>query len=212
MLSYIQGYCSGSWAFSAVQQIESDAMRTIPGFNQALSAEQVIQCTAKMNSCNGGNTKDAYDYVQHGSGGIAPASAYPYTSYNDQTGQCSASKSTFAVVVKDSSVILTSLGSSVEQNMASYVQQTGPLSVCLVTAPWVNTYTGGVITGCGSSKTVDACAQIVGVDTAANPPYWKVRGTWGADWGEDGYFRLAYGSNACDITYYSTYTTVKSYN
>jgi len=47
--------------------------------------------------------------------------------------------------------------------MATYVQKTGPLSVCLDAETW-NSYTGGVMTAC-PAKPIDHCVQAVGVDT-----------------------------------------------
>ena len=87
-----------------------------------------------------------------------------------------------------------------QDNMASYVSSTGPLSVCVDASTW-NSYTGGVMRVCGNS--VDHCVQAVGVDTASG--YWKVRNSWGTSWGESGFIRLAYGANTCDITNDPTY-------
>jgi hypothetical protein len=33
--------------------------------------------------------------------------------------------------------------------------------------------------------------SVVGYDDTADPPYWKLRNSWGTRWGEDGYFRIA---------------------
>jgi len=89
--------------------------------------------------------------------------------------------------------------------MASYVQKTGPLSVCLDASSW-NSYTGGIMSVCG--KSVDHCVQAVGVDASSSSPYWKVRNSWGTSWGESGFIRLAYGKNTCDITNDPTWVTV----
>ena len=86
--------------------------------------------------------------------------------------------------------------------MASYMQTTGPLSVCVDANNW-NSYTGGILSVCGTS--VDHCVQAVGVDTSS---YWKVRNSWGTGWGESGFIRLAYGKNTCAITNDPTYATV----
>ena len=89
--------------------------------------------------------------------------------------------------------------------MASYVANTGPLSVCL-DANGFNSYTSGIMSVCGNS--VDHCVQAVGINTAASTPYWLVRNSWGTSWGESGYIRLTYGSNTCDITNDPTYVTM----
>jgi len=38
-----------------------------------------------------------------------------------------------------------------------------------------------------------------GNDETDGTPYWHVRNSWGADWGESGYFRFARGINLCEI-------------
>ena len=56
--------------------------------------------------------------------------------------------------------------------------------------------------------TINQCVQVVGVyyDPIADVGYYKVRNSWGADWGEDGYIRLAHGVNACDCVYNPGYS------
>jgi len=191
-----QGYCGSCWAFSATEQIESDSMRTL-GTSYILSPEQITQCDTTSSGCNGGWTEHAYNYVKK-AGGIETDSAYPYTSYQGVTGSCHSSASQFKIGV-DSYTTLSG-----ESSMATYVQSTGPLSVCLDAATW-NSYKGGIMTSCGNR--VDHCVQAVGVD-ASSSGYWKVRNSWGTSWGESGYIRLAYGKNMCNIANDPTYTKV----
>lgn len=191
-----QGYCGSCWAFSATEQIESDSMRTC-GTSYILSPEQITQCDSTSYGCGGGWTEHAYNYVK-GAGGIETESDYPYTSGNGVTGQCHVDESLEVISLSGYTTI------NGESNMASYVQSTGPLSVCLDANNW-NSYNGGIMYNCG--KQVDHCVQAVGVDTGSNG-YWKVRNSWGVSWGEAGYIRLAYGQNTCDITNDPTWTTV----
>jgi C1A family cysteine protease len=193
-----QGYCGSCWAFSAAEQIESDAMRTLSK-TWILSPEQIVQCDTTSQGCNGGWTERAYSYVQR-FGGLETEADYPYTSYQGTTGNCKADKSKAVVTVTGYKTITS------ESAMASYVQSTGPLSVCLDAATW-NLYTGGIVTQCG--KRVDHCVQAVGVDASVGG-YWKVRNSWGTSWGESGYIRLAYGQDTCAITNDPTYVTVKT--
>jgi C1A family cysteine protease len=192
-----QGYCGSCWAFSATEQIESEAMRQLKT-TYLLSAEQITQCANGAFGCGGGWTETAYGYVK-AAGGLEEESAYPYTSYQGVTGVCHDDASKARVTVTG----FTTLKG--ESAMASYVQSTGPLSVCLDANSW-NSYRGGIMSVCGQS--VDHCVQAVGVDASAGG-YWKVRNSWGLGWGEDGYIRLAYGKNTCAIDNDPTYADVK---
>jgi C1A family cysteine protease len=168
-----------------------------------LSPEQIVQCDTKAFGCGGGWTESAYGYVKT-AGGIETDEAYPYSSYQGVTGTCKVNTKSFVAGVTGFTTIAGSDATTIEANMASYVQSTGPLSVCLDASSW-NSYTGGIMTVCGNS--VDHCVQAVGVD-ASTGGYWKVRNSWGTSWGEDGYIQLAYGKNTCDITNDPTWTTV----
>jgi len=192
-----QGYCGSCWAFSATEQIESDAMRSL-GKTFLLSPEQITQCDTRSSGCDGGWTERAYDYVTK-AGGLETDENYPYTSYQGVTGTCKSDKTKFVVTVNSYTTI------DGESDMASYVQSTGPLSVCLDAAKW-NSYKGGIVTSCGNR--VDHCVQAVGVDTSVSGGYWKVRNSWGDSWGEDGFIRLEYGSEMCAITEDPTWAEV----
>merc|ERR1711988_221863 len=84
------------------------------------------------------------------------------------------------------------------------------LSICVNAESW-NGYYGGVLSGScsGSYNTLDHCVQLVGYDTTASTPYWKVRNSWGTSWGEGGFIRLPMGVNSCGIADEATY--VKAY-
>lgn len=193
-----QGQCGSCWAFSATEQIESDTMR-MTGKSYILSAQQVTSCTPRpAMGCNGGFTEAAYDYVTK-AGGIEQNSDYPYKSMTGNTGSCTSTASKYVTTV---SKYYTVNG---ETAMSNYVLATGPLSVCVDAMTW-NTYTGGIMSKCGTN--IDHCVQAVGVDTSTGG-YWKVRNSWGSSWGESGYIRLAYGKNTCGITNDPTYTSVK---
>lgn len=193
-----QYYCGSCWAFSATEQIESDAMRTL-GDSYTLSPAQITQCDTGSYGCSGGWSESAYDYVTS-AGGIETDSDYPYEGaiHYGVTGTCTADSSLNVVTVDEYYTLRT------ESAMASYVESTGPLSVCLDASTW-NSYTGGIMRVCGSS--VDHCVQAVGLDSDS---YWKVRNSWGTSWGESGYIRLSYGSNTCDITNDPTYVSVSN--
>ena len=191
-----QGYCGSCWAFAASEQIESDAMREL-GVTYLLSQQQLVECDKTSLGCNGGLQERAYNYVKR-AGGIELDSDYPYTSGADGSADtCSSDKNKFVLTVSGYETI-----KSGESAMASYIKSTGPLSIAIDASTW-STYTGGIMSTCGHD--INHAVQLVGVDTGAG--YWKVRNSWSATWGEEGFIRLAYGQDTCGITYDVTYTT-----
>jgi len=183
-----QGQCGSCWAFSAVEQIESDYMLQ-GGQEVVLSTQQMNDCTSsgagsRRGGCSGGDPAEAFGVVE-AIGGLASESTYgPYTA---RDGTCRTP--TAAVQISDWQWV----GQRSESQMQSYVGSQGPLSVCVDANDW-NGYQGGVMTSCGNN--VDHCVQVVGISGST----WKVRNSWGSGWGEGGYIRLEAGRNLCDIT------------
>jgi cathepsin F len=185
-----QGYCGSCWAFSATEQIESDAIRLgLLGIDDSLSPEQIVQCDTVDLGCNGGNTGTAFEYVIT-AGGMELDNEYPYSSYYDVTGTCKSTRNNYVVSI-DEYYLITD-----ETSMMSHIFSTGPISICLDASTW-STYVSGVITNCGTE--VDHCVQAVGLNL--DEGYWIVRNSWGTEWGNDGYIWIEAGSNVCNIAY-----------
>lgn len=194
-----QGYCGSCWAFSATEQIETDAIRLgLLTTSETLSPEQIVQCDTMDDGCDGGNTETAFEYVKM-AGGIESEEAYPYTSYYDVTGTCTSNSADFLVTVDE----YYSLAD--EDAMITHMFSTGPISICLDASSW-SSYVSGIITTCGMD--VDHCVQAVGINM--DEGYWIVRNSWGTEWGNEGYIWLEVGSNMCNIAYDPKYLQVST--
>ncbi|CAF1444752.1 unnamed protein product [Adineta steineri] len=61
-------------------------------------------------------------------------------------------------------------------------------------------YTSGIYDDPTCSQTqIDQAVQIVGYGIEGGRPYWLCKNNWGANWGDQGYFRIARGKNMCAI-------------
>lgn len=192
-----QGQCGSCWAFSAVDAIESYGFLNGSYKLQELSSQQVNACDKTDGGCNGGDTITAYEYVQK-AGGIETEASYPYTSGGGRTGLCKFKAANVAVKIAGYVTI------KADEDAVHTATNSGPLSIC-VAANSFQTYNSGVLKRCPGE--VDHCVQIVGYDDTFKTPYWKVRNSWAADWGENGYIRLEQGKNICKIKSEATFPT-----
>jgi len=194
---YDQGQCGSCWAFSATEAIESQwflAGHTLV----SLSPQQIVDCDKGRGDlgCNGGDTPTAYEYVIS-AGGMDTMTEYPYTAEDDT---CAFKASDIAASIKNWTYITQNKN---ETEMQLKLLANGPLSICVDAESW-QFYIGGVISDlCGDS--LDHCVLITGYDDAyvdwvdETVQIWKIRNSWGADWGEDGYVYVERGYDLCGL-------------
>jgi len=185
-----QGQCGSCWAFSTVENVESIYMIKNGLSSLApLSVQEVVDCDTSDSGCNGGDPPTAYDYIVS-AGGLEADSDYPYTA---QDGSCAFDSSKVKVQISGHKSVANDEGA-----MQDALVNQGPLSICVDAEPWQD-YTGGILLASQCDTSLDHCVQAVGYDVGASSPYWLVRNSWGADWGESGYIRLQYGQDTCGL-------------
>jgi len=207
-----QGQCGSCWAFSATETIESAVYMATKQLPPNLAPQQITSCDTKSAGCNGGNPVTAYQYVEQ-AGGLDVESDYPYASgKSEQTGTCQWSGKKVVKVTDWKYAIKPCQSGDCsgqdEDGLKAALAEHGPLSVIVNANPW-QTYHSGVLDGeCGGAMDdLDHAVQLVGYDTTASPPYWKVRNSWATVWGEEGFIRLPMGKNSCGLANLVTYAT-----
>lgn len=190
-----QGECGCCWAFSAVANIESlYAMQ----YNKILdlSEEQLLDCDLSNDGCDGGIMDEAYKYIKN-AGGLMSEADYRYTQNKDT---CKFKKSRAIVRVTG----WKSAGSTNEETIKKMLINTGPLAVA-VNADNMQNYQGGIIDESDSicpSSNINHAILLVGYGEDNGIKYWIAKNSWGENWGENGYLRIARGKGTCGINQY----------
>jgi C1A family cysteine protease len=188
-----QGQCGSCWSFSSTGNMEGQWFLTN---NQlvGLSEEELCQCSNNGNEgCNGGLMDLAFEWVVS-NGGLNTEAAYPYTSGDGITGECNEAKKRVHVAQLTGHTDLP----SDETQMGNWVYTNGPLSIAVDASSGWQSYTGGIMRNCYGTQ-LDHGVLVVGFDDAHSPPYWIVKNSWAASWGENGYIRLEKGTNQCGL-------------
>jgi len=207
-----QGQCGSCWAFSVTETVESAVHLATKQAPPILAPQQLTSCdNVEDHGCHGGNPVNAYAYLEK-VGGLDVEADYPYTSgKSKESGTCQWSGKKVAKVTDWKFAVPPcksgDCSNQDEDGLKAMLAAHGPLSIVVNANPW-QTYQSGVLEECaGAMDDLDHAVQLVGYDTTASPPYWKVRNSWATVWGEEGYIRLPMGKNSCGMANLVTYVT-----
>lgn len=195
-----QGQCGSCWSFSTTGSVEG-AYEISGNTLTAFSEQQLVDCsTAEGNmGCNGGLMDQAFEYIIK-QGSLCTEQDYPYTA----TGPNACNVCSSPVPLKMSSYKDVTSGSESALMTATNL---GPVSVAIeADQSSFQFYSGGVMDGqCGDQLDHGVLVVGYGTDSSVNKPYWTVKNSWGAQWGENGYIRLVRGIDQCGLANQASY-------
>jgi len=195
-----QGQCGSCWAFSTTGSIEAAYAIEQSTSPISLSEQELVDCAQSTGNqgCEGGLMDDAFEWIINSGGtpnGLCTETAYPYTAMD---GTCAQANCTAAMYITAFTDVTTNSESALQ---AAVVNQ--PISIAVDASQGWQLYTGGILTpACGCSTNLDHGVLLVGYGTDAGTAYWKVKNSWAASWGEQGYIRLQRntgGSGTCGL-------------
>jgi len=195
-----QGQCESSWAFAAIGAVEG-AYAKSSGNLVNFSEQQLIDCdTARNQGCNGGTPSAALEYIQQQEW-VALEVAYPYSGTK---GTCQrVAKSNFPLIKK-----VVAVSPANERALQKVVSVIGPVAARIDASheSFLN-YKNGIYNEPRCSRTrLNWDVLVVGYGTENGQDYWLVKNSFGTDWGERGYIKIARNrNNMCGIATQASY-------
>lgn len=213
-----QGACASCWAHTAVTAFEGQLKR-IGKYTRPISVQQLIDCVPPMKDlpggCGGGSPMMAFDWLK--THAAAFADDYPLLG---KKGTCrtNVSKGPMSLgwdLLSYTSYAPCTTGACSKQVKFEYslfndLPSRGPFIAYVDVSHW-STYAGGIFAGKCSTAAADGdhAVEIVGMGVDNGQAFWKIRNSWGSQWGENGFIRLPMGVNACGLLNFAIMAKVK---
>ena len=185
-----QGQCGSCWAFSSTGAVEG-YWAIYKGQLLDLSEQQLVDCATGISygshGCNGGQMDGGFKYIIEN--GQCELSSYPYTAMDGNCQKCESVvkvSSCYDVVPNDQ----LSLKAAVSQQ---------PVSIAIeADTRYFQFYSSGVLTSTSCGTNLDHGVLIVGYGEEDGQKYWLVKNSWGSNWGDNGYVKIARSDSTND--------------
>jgi len=192
-----QGSCGSCWTFSTTGVVEAHFAKAT-GNLVSLSEQQLVDCAGDFQNhgCQGGLPSQAMEYIRY-RGGLEKEVDYPYKGKNQR---CNSQESKAVAHIAD----VVNITQGDENGILSAVGTVGPVSIAYDCTLGFQFYHKGVYDGwfCGTKPSqVNHAVLAVGYghDSESGKDYWLVKNSWGARFGEKGYFRIVRNQNKCGL-------------
>jgi len=208
-----QGRCGSCWAFGAIEAI-SDRLCIQNGQFLQLAALDLVSCDAYDGGCNGGMLETAWDYAQYS--GLVTEDCFPYLTTqggpiptcapNQQpcldfvnTPDCPAKCTNNETLSSSKHFVASVYSVSGVDQIAAEITQHGPLEASFTVFEDFLNYKSGVYQYTSGQELGGHAIKIVGYGTENNLDYWLCQNSWTTSWGDQGFFKIARGTDECGI-------------
>jgi len=193
-----QGHCGSCWAFAA-SEVLSDrfCIASSRQINVVLSPQDLVSCANLINQgCNGGYPLWSWEFMINK--GIVTDSCFPYLSYDGKAPKCKEfTKCHDGQPIKKykaKNMVGLKNPKSIQENILKY----GPVEAAFSVYEDFLKYKSGIYKHTSGSLLGGHAVKIIGWGREGTTDFWIVANSWNTTWGENGYFRIAFGQVGID--------------
>ncbi|XP_047248200.1 dipeptidyl peptidase 1 [Girardinichthys multiradiatus] len=198
-----QASCGSCYSFATMGMLEA-RVRILTNNSDApvLSPQQVVSCSEYSQGCDGGFPYLIGKYIQDF--GIVEESCFPYIAKDSP---CGLPQNCGRMYTAEYGYVGGFYGGCSETAMMLELVKNGPMAVALEVYSDFMHYKGGIYHHTGLADSINPfevtnhAVLLVGYGRChkTGQKYWIVKNSWGAQWGEEGYFRILRGRDECAI-------------
>nr|XP_055053451.1 dipeptidyl peptidase 1 [Misgurnus anguillicaudatus] len=198
-----QAACGSCYSFATMGMMEARVrIQTNNTQQPVFSPQQVVSCSEYSQGCDGGFPYLIGKYIQDF--GMVEEDCFPYTGDDSP---CNIPDKCTRYYASDYHYVGGFYGGCSESAMMLELVRNGPMGVALEVYPDFMNYKEGIYhhTGLGDSNNpfelTNHAVLLVGYGKChkTGEKYWIVKNSWGAGWGENGFFRIRRGTDECAI-------------
>jgi len=187
-----QGDCGSCVAFGTVSTVEvMSRTQANPNPSIDLSEAHLFYCYGRNDgrTCENGWWPDgALDHFKND--GVVDEACYPYTSGDQNCSNLCSSWNTRLNKITTWQIV-TSV-----TDIKNWISTKGPVVACFTVYDDFFSYHNGIYSRVSTNVAGGHCVSVIGYNDTEQ--YWICKNSWGTGWGENGFFRIAYGQCGID--------------
>lgn len=199
-----QGGCGSCWAVATATLLDAH-YEIATNETKEFSVQQLVNCVPNPHECGGtggcgGSTVElALEYVRSiGIGQLATTDQYPYQAVD---GSCESKDDLTALSAnlrgvrqhyRFGATVQFAAFSTLPKNQLEPLMRAmlkGPVAVSVAASNW-QSYASGIFNSCDEEWTIDHATLATGYGEDNGQLFFRIRNSWGEDWGELGYIRI----------------------